>query len=76
MGYGYSVRLVHLNASADDKLLGVQLGRACIRNNVSVAEVSARLNVSRQTIYSWFCGGVIRKPAAAEATHALIASLG
>jgi hypothetical protein len=54
MQYGYSLRIADLNKKADGTLLGVKLGRVCIKNNVSVVEVSAQLRVSRQTVYNWF----------------------
>ena len=56
MSYGYSNRLIELNREADDRLLGVRLGRVCIENDVPVSEVSYKLGVSRQTVYNWFCG--------------------
>ena len=56
MGYGYSIRLVKLNKEADRKLLGVRLGRRCIKLGISVVKVSSSLGVSRQTIYNWFVG--------------------
>jgi hypothetical protein len=33
MVYGYSARLIDINKKADRKLIGVRLGRACIRND-------------------------------------------
>lgn len=54
MQYGYSLRIADLNKKADGALLGVKLGRVCIKNNVSVVEVSGVLGVSRQTVYNWF----------------------
>lgn len=56
MSYGYSIRLVELNKEADRKLLGVRLGRQCIKIGVPVSEVASQLGVSRQTIYNWFVG--------------------
>lgn len=56
MSYGYSTRLVQLNKKADDRMLGVRLGRACIENDVPVFSVAMALGVSRQTVYNWFCG--------------------
>ena len=54
--FGYSSRIVKLNKKANGRLLGVQLGRACITNDVSVAHVAGTLGVSRQTVYNWFTG--------------------
>jgi hypothetical protein len=56
MSYGYSAKLIYLNKRANGWLLGVRLGRACIRNNIPVAEVAEELGVSRQTVYNWFIG--------------------
>jgi len=56
MSYGYSNRLIELNKEADDRLLGVQLGRVCIERDVPVSDVAVHLGVTRQTIYIWFCG--------------------
>ena len=56
MSYGYSNRLIELNKEADDRLLGVQLGRVCIIRDVPVSDVAVHLGVSRQTVYNWFCG--------------------
>ena len=56
MSYGYNARLVAQNRQADKSLLGVQLGRLCIRHDIPVSSVSEYLGVSRQTIYNWFRG--------------------
>jgi len=56
MSYGYSNRLIELNKEADDRLLGVQLGRVCIQRDVPVSDVAVHLGVTRQTVYNWFCG--------------------
>ena len=56
MSYGYSHRLIKANKEASGRLLGVRLGRACIKKELPVQAVAAKLNVSRQTIYNWFCG--------------------
>lgn len=56
MSVGYSLRIVELNRSADEELLGVKLGRVCIHNNMPVSVLAARLGVSRQTAYNWFVG--------------------
>lgn len=56
MSYGYSVRLLEANREADAGLLGVRLGRVCIKNRIPVSDVARRLGVTRQTVYNWFCG--------------------
>lgn len=56
MSYGYSARLIGLNKKANPKLLGVRLGRMCIKHDVPVVAVASALGVSRQTVYNWFSG--------------------
>lgn len=56
MTYGYSQQTVAANKSADKRLLGVALGRACIAKNVPVSNVAKTFGVSRQTVYNWFEG--------------------
>lgn len=53
---GYSYALVKAIQAADPKLLGVQLGRLCIEQDIPVPHVADRFNVTRQTVYSWFTG--------------------
>lgn len=52
----YSVKVMQLNAAANPQLLGVQLGRLCISNGISVNEVCAELNVTKSAVYRWFAG--------------------
>jgi len=59
MSYGYSKRLVQLNNKADQSLLGVRLGRVCIEYDVPVSVIAAKIGVSRQTVYNWFCGASV-----------------
>ena len=56
MSYGYSLRLLELNESADTSNIGVRLGKLCIKKSIPVATISNVLGVSRQTVYYWFCG--------------------
>lgn len=65
MGYGYSIRLIRLNKSADRKLLGVRLGKLCIQHDVPVSSVATKLGVSRQTVYNWFIGTTSPNPSLA-----------
>ncbi|NDG30751.1 transposase family protein [bacterium] len=60
MAIGYSQQLINDNKAADKQKLGVQLGRVCIKHNISVADVSAYFGVSRQTVYNWFRGTEVR----------------
>ena len=75
MSYGYSTRIVALNKQASRKLLGVQLGRVCIAQGVSVADVASRLVVSRQTVYHWFTGATNPCHELVPSIEKLIASL-
>lgn len=53
---GYSYALVKAIHAADPKLLGVQLGRVCVDNDIPVANVALKFDVTRQTVYWWFTG--------------------
>ena len=53
---GYSIRVAEAIKNADGSLPGVQLGRRCLEKDISVATVANILKVTRQTVYSWFCG--------------------
>lgn len=75
MSYGYSARLIKLNKQADSKLIGVRLGRMCIRHDVPVSVVASTLGVSRQTVYNWFAGGSIPQTVFMERIKRLLASL-
>lgn len=56
MTQGYSLRLRDLNRRAPSKLLGVRLGRVCIKHDIPAAIVAGRMGVSRQAVYNWFRG--------------------
>jgi hypothetical protein len=49
MSYGYSIRVVEAIKNADVNHLGVQLGLACIANDISVSEAARALGITRQT---------------------------
>jgi len=53
---GYSSRIIKLNKEASGRLLGVKLGRVCIKHDIPVTYVAGILKVSRQTVYNWFTG--------------------
>jgi transcriptional regulator with XRE-family HTH domain len=67
MTYGYSQSLVQANKKASIKSLGVALGRACIRANISVSQIAQDFGVSRMTIYNWFKGDREPHPSYAQA---------
>ena len=90
MSYGYSLKIVRLNEAARNNatrertwstdwqaldLQGIRLGGGCIKYNVPVADVSKRLNVSRQSVYNWFIGESIPKAPAARKIKKLIPKL-
>jgi transcriptional regulator with XRE-family HTH domain len=75
MAYGYSIRLIEQNKEANSKLLGVRLGRVCIRKNIPVSEVASKLGVSRQTIYNWFIGSNSPQNTVANSIEKLLVSL-
>ena len=53
---GYTIRVAEAINSADGDLVGVQLGRLCIKHDIAVSKVAKYLGVTRQTVYSWFVG--------------------
>jgi transcriptional regulator with XRE-family HTH domain len=53
---GYSQNLAKANAQADSNMLGVRLGRLCIKQGISVIEIATRLKISRTAVYNWFTG--------------------
>jgi transcriptional regulator with XRE-family HTH domain len=75
MSYGYSARLIEVNKKADARMLGVRLGRICVKHNVPVAKVAAKFRVSRQTVYNWFCGTHTPHPSLQNALSAFCDSV-
>ena len=71
MGYGYSQNLVQANKEASARSLGVALGRFCIRNRISVRQISEHFGVSRMTVYNWFNGGEVLLPYRSAVTTVL-----
>ena len=56
MPTGYSIALAEDIKSADQKMIGVQLGRVCLTKDIPVSDVAEFFKVSRMTVYSWFKG--------------------
>ena len=75
MPHGYSQYTIAANKSADRRLIGVALGRACIAKGVSVASIAQRFGVSRQTVYNWFEGKHGPKPELLRPVTAYVAHL-
>lgn len=63
---GYSRRFALSNKKADQKHIGVQLGRICIERDIPVPDVAEYLGVSRQAVYMWFLGKSLPHPAKRE----------
>ena len=59
---GYTLALVEKNKAADGKMVGVKIGRACIKKGISVKEVAKVAGVSTVTVYAWFMGDFNPKP--------------
>ena len=59
MGIGYTFRIARKLKAADGALLGVRLGRLCVRKVIPVSYIATELGVTRQTIYNWFHGHAI-----------------
>jgi transcriptional regulator with XRE-family HTH domain len=76
MSSGYSLRVAEAIRKANGRSLGVQLGRACLAQDISVLEVAAALGVSRQTVYQWFTGVSAPRGAACELIELYLKSLG
>lgn len=53
---GYSQRIVEANRKANQKMLGVQLGRWSIKLGVPVIDIANTCGVSRTAVYAWFSG--------------------
>ena len=53
---GYTLRVQTANLKAPQHLLGVQLGKLCIENEIPVRIVAEHFKGSRYTIYQWFSG--------------------
>ena len=56
MPKGYSIALATDIKAANQKLMGVQLGRVCLSKDIPVSDVAEFFKVSRMTVYSWFKG--------------------
>ena len=70
MSQGYSSTFIKKNQAADQSLAAVRLGALCIERGIPVVVVAEALNVSRQTVYNWFCGSSIPHPLTRAAVHA------
>ena len=75
MPNGYSLLTLDAIEKANSSLLGVMLGKICIKNNISAKEVAEFFGVSRMTVYNWFKGKVVVSGKHAERMLKLIDKL-
>lgn len=73
--YGYSTRLIEANRRANPRLLGVRLGRVCIKHKIPVSKVVSMLGVSKQTVYNWFVGINSPQRVIADSVEAFISKI-
>lgn len=76
MAKGYSTLTVREVEEANPNLLGVKLGRICIKRDIPVKDVAEYFGVSRVTVYSWFRGTTVVSGKHADKMQKLIAKLG
>jgi len=53
---GYTLSTVQKNKAASGRLVGVKIGRMCIKKNISVKKIAEIAGVSAVTVYAWFAG--------------------
>lgn len=75
MTKGYSTLTVREIEEASPLLLGVKLGRICVKRDIPVKDVAEYFGVSRVTVYGWFRGKVIVSGKHADKMQKLIAKL-
>jgi transcriptional regulator with XRE-family HTH domain len=75
MAVGYTFGMARKVKAADGALLGVRLGRLCVKKDVSVSYVAAELGVSRQAVYNWFQGKFPVHPDYVPRAQTLLAKL-
>lgn len=75
MNNRYSLNIMLLNQQAEQKRLGVKLGKKCIKLGIPVAEIAGKVGVSRQTVYNWFIGAYDPKPELAMVITQLLRNL-
>lgn len=75
MPTGYSLFTAEAIQNADGRLLGVQLGKVCLKRDIPVTDVAEFFSVSRVTVYNWFKGTVVVSGKHAERMKKLIEKL-
>jgi|DEB19_MinimDraft_3_1074340.scaffolds.fasta_scaffold00283_18 DNA-binding transcriptional regulator YiaG len=69
---GYTIRVAEAINNADGNLVGVQLGRLCLKHDIPVVKIAGYLGVTRQTVYAWFVGKSEPKPYYFKAVQKMI----
>lgn len=75
MTVGYSVITANEIRNANPNLLGVQLGKVCLKNDIPVKDVAEFFGVTRMTVYNWFKGRVVVSGKYVERMNKLIEKL-
>lgn len=57
----YSEEFMRFINATDSKSLGVALGKACVKANLPLIQVSRYLVVSKVTVFNWFRGRGMRE---------------
>lgn len=57
----YSDMFLRYLADTEDKEMGTQLAKLCVKANIPAAHAAIALEASRMTVYGWFRGREIRK---------------
>jgi hypothetical protein len=56
----YSNRFILGLNKADDRILGIQLAKLCLKANLPIKYVAQGMKTSRQTVHTWFRGGPMK----------------
>lgn len=75
MAKGYSTLTVREIEEANPKLLGVKLGRLCVKKDIPVSDVAEYFGVSRVTVYAWFRGQTVVSGKHADKMQKLVQQL-
>lgn len=73
---GYSMRVVMALQNGDSSHVEVRFGRHCVRHNIAVERIAAKLGVTRMSVYNWFLNGVRARPAIAARMEELLSDTG
>jgi predicted transcriptional regulator len=75
MSKGYSTLTVQEIEDANQNLLGVKLGKICVKRDIPVTDVAEFFGVSRVTVYAWFRGKAVVSGKHADKMQKLITKL-